>query len=213
MLLSFLHSPSTLGDRANYNRTEGTRPDYSAGNKQDHYSHHNQERSGTERGERQYSNRGERNGEHPNQPAKTAWKPRIESTGDPVRDRENQQKEHDQGKKDDKEKDNAWSQRSGDGWTTSSKSALASGRDDAAGSSPPGNGWGAKTSSWQRKVTGAERGSSEIPPAAGPQTPVFHSGVAKKKVPAVVGQADKVDVWSRGRAFVPEPTATAPKSD
>ena len=53
--------------------------------------------------------------------------------------------------------------------------------------------------------------ASEAVPVAGPQTPVFHSGVAKKKVPAVVGQADKVDVWSRGR--LPEPAVAASKTD
>lgn len=142
-----------------------------------------------------------------------------------MRDKENQQKEQDQLKKEEKDKDNNWSSRGGDGWTTSSKSALASGRDDAAASSPPGNGWvkpstrvqgegtGTGTNSWHRKAAGSDRGSSEVTPAVGLQTPVFHSGVAKKKVPAVVGQADKVDVWCRGRAFVPEPAGTVPKSE
>lgn len=151
------------------------------------------------------------------QPAKNAWKPRVESTGDPVRDRENQQKEIDQHKKEEKDKDAAWSNRTGgDGWTTSSKSALASGRDDVAGSSPPGSGWvkpstrtqGESTanSSWFRSK-GTDRVGVEPPPPMGPQTPVFNSGPLKKKVPTVVGQADKVEKWSRGR--VAEPAAPA----
>jgi hypothetical protein len=149
------------------------------------------------------------------QPAKNAWKPRVESTGDPVRDRENQQKEIDQHKKEEKDKDSAWSNRTGgDGWTTSSKSALASGRDDVAGSSPPGSGWvkpstrtqGESTanSSWFRSK-GTDRVGVEPPPPMGPQTPVFNSGPLKKKVPTVGGQADKVEKWSRGR--VAEPAA------
>lgn len=158
------------------------------------------------------------------QTAKTAWKPRVESTGDPVRDRENQQKEAEQHKKEEKEKDSAWSNRGGEGWTTSSKSALASGRDDVAASSPPGAGWVKPTSRsqgestaaslWFRSKGGAERaGGAEPVVPAGPQTPVFHSGVVKKKAPAVVGQADKVDVWSRGRAFIAETAAAPPKAE
>lgn len=154
------------------------------------------------------------------QPAKTAWKGRVESTGDPVRDRENQQKEADQHKKEEKEKEGAWSSRTGgDGWTTSSKSALASGRDDVAASSPPGGGWtkpsaraqgdSTAASSWFRSK-GTDRPGVEPAPVAGPQTPVFSAGAMKKKVPPVTGQADKVDVWSRGRAFVAETAAPAP---
>jgi hypothetical protein len=154
------------------------------------------------------------------QPAKNAWKPRVESTGDPVRDRENQQKEIDQHKKEEKDKDSAWSNRTGgDGWTTSSKSALASGRDDVAGSSPPGSGWvkpstrtqGESTANWFRSK-GTDRVGVEPPPPMGPQTPVFNSGPLKKKVPTVGGQADKVDKWTRGRVAEPS-AAPAGKTD
>ena len=148
----------------------------------------------------------------------------MESTGDPVRDRENQQKEVEQHKKEEKEKDTAWSNRGGEGWTTSSKSALASGRDDVAASSPPGAGWVKPTSRtqgestaaslWFRSKGGAERtGGAEPVAPAGPQTPVFHSGVVKKKAPAVVGQADKDDKWSRGRPFGAEAAAPPAKTE
>eukprot|EP00596_Hydrurales_sp_CCMP1899_P005670 CAMPEP_0119035216 /NCGR_PEP_ID=MMETSP1177-20130426/2160_1 /TAXON_ID=2985 /ORGANISM="Ochromonas sp, Strain CCMP1899" /LENGTH=436 /DNA_ID=CAMNT_0006993197 /DNA_START=108 /DNA_END=1415 /DNA_ORIENTATION=+ len=220
--------PGENRERRDYTRTEG------GANTREHYTHHNQtDRPGTERGERTAGVTGERGGERypardrdgyggSTQP-KTAWKTnRVESTGDPVRDRENQLKEQEQAKKD-AEKESSWGSRrapaaateevrsSGEGWTSTGRSALASGRDnEPVAPAPPGwvkpasrvGGGDATTgtSSWFRsKGTDRNGGVEPIPvPPTGLQTPVFHSGVSalKKKTPVVTtGQADKVDVW------------------
>jgi hypothetical protein len=156
----------------------------------------------------------------------------LVSKGDPVRDKENLAKELEQHKKDQEKestRESSWGTRrapteevrtSGEGWTSSSKSALASGRDDVAASSPPGQGWKSSTtrentgtSSWSR-LNGKDRGAEPVA-IPGPQIPSFHSGksATTKKAPAPPGNADKVDVWSRGKAFTAEPAATTPKTD